>query len=422
MNKKTVYDELFGYKIPEDDVIKISNTFIFCQEKSNNILLIDLIHLFHKKIDFEQFERLIHKAHDNKVVIPIDLLIKSSLYKNDLINLFQGWIYALSNQLQPEFSELEYFAIHKTNISYLIDSVISLNKYDNTVSLVDFKNCTFAQLKPKEYSKALINIYLSDEKISIKQLISFKYTLEQLINFYQLFLKIKNKDVKLTISDLINFSKQGLNAQNIVTGILLSISKKINLSQEEIIAIEELKEIPADVIKLSYTPVNEELKQITAVVEKGYEVIFKVELKTTINLSKFFTGYKKNELFRKINNIFISEIFQYKDFVTVKSQSFEISQKVLEKLQNENSIYNILSITILDIIIGKNLIAEQLKVDQEIFEREAFIAEAKVRIVKANLEMEKFVSKTTNKVKDNIHGNVNENTSHKTETSEKPTH
>jgi len=61
MNKKTVYDELLGYKIPEEDILKISNTFIFCQQKNIYILLIDLISLYHKKIDIEQFEKLIYK-------------------------------------------------------------------------------------------------------------------------------------------------------------------------------------------------------------------------------------------------------------------------------------------------------------------------------------------------------------------------
>jgi uncharacterized protein YqfA (UPF0365 family) len=396
MNKETVYKDLLSYKIPDDDLKTIAEVFIFVQNQGNNLLLSDLIKIYFKKINITRFFNLIKNAAQNSVQIPFDLLITSSLNKDDLLNLTEGFIFAKTADFESTFSELEEYGKMKISLSLLIKAASQLKNAESDIELSDFRNSTVFLYKPELYIKILLKIKKLQPLVSLKEIIALKYSVGEIEEIIDLSRRTQNLKNKLEIHELISMKKRGIKIREIVAALDLSEKLQSNLTVGQIIAFEASGFSPLQLLKSTFEPENIELNPLTAVVKAGYEIIFKIELKITTNLNNFPYGLNRRQVIDSASFQLFKIITDYKDYIEIKTDKNLIEKKILNELTLNESSYKIVSFTIKDLIIGRNLKAEQLKTEQEILEREAAVAEARLRTEKAKAELAELLRQYKN--------------------------
>ncbi len=402
MIKKTVYDELLSYKIPEDDVKKIADSFIFAQKSKFNISLEDIIFFYKKKVDIERFNDIMQNAGIAKIEIPFSDFKKSKLIRNDFINLFDGWFYAEKNKLKVSIGELEIFAKTKINLIKLIDALLKLRKYDKDISLKDFLNCNIFYHKTGSLVDVLIELKNIDPEISFKEIISLNYApyeIKSLINIYKKFVEFKKN---LTIKSLFLLKKNGQNVNNIFEAAIYAQENELTLNLDHLINIDkkgfDVKEIISYVVK----PKTSELKPVSAILKNGLEILLKIKVKTIVELKRLNEGIDEEFLFSKVNELYKAEVHKFGDFREVSGNVQQISNCVYDNLKNYKTAYKILSISIEDIAIGKNVKLEEelqiMKIERKIAEEKALLTEAVLRTERAIRELKK-IEKVHKKVK-----------------------
>ena len=394
MIKKTVYDELLSYKIPEDDVKKITDSFIFSQKSKFNILLEDIIFFYKKKVDIERFTKVMQKALDENIEIPFAYLKESKLIRNDFINLFEGWFYAKKKKLKVSIEELEVFAKTKINIIKLVDALLNLRKYDEDVSLSDFLNCSIFYHKTNSLVDVLIELKNIEPEISFKEIICLNYApyeIKSLINIYK---KINSFNKDISIKLLFALKKNGQNVNNIFEAAVYAQENELSVDLDHIINIDRrglnVKEIISCIVK----PKTTELKPVSAILKKGLEILLKIKVKTIVELKKLSYGIDEEFLFSKINELYKAEVHKFNDFREVSGNVQKISNFVYDKLKKYKTAYKILSVSIEDIAVGKNIKLEEelqiMTIERKIAEEKALLTEAMLRSERARKELKKI--------------------------------
>jgi uncharacterized protein YqfA (UPF0365 family) len=421
MNKETVYKNLLSYKIPEDDLKIIAEVFIYIQSNNINLLLSDLIKIYLKKINILRFFELIKQSVIQSVTIPFDALIASPLNKDDLLNLLEGIIQAKIENFHSTFSELEEYGKMKISLPIIIKTASQVKKLEPDFELSDFKNSTVFLYKPEIYINSLLKIKLLHPEISLKEIVISKYSSKDIEELIELHASSKSFKNKMEIHELTALKKRGLKICQIVSAVALSEKYNTGLSTEQIIELESQEISVVQIIKSSKEPESIVLYPITALVKAGYEIIFKIELKITAVVENFSKIPSKQDLIDSTIQKFIQIISNYSDFISVQTDKILIENKITEVPAQKKSSYKIVSFGIKDLIMGRNLKAEQLKSEQEILKQEAALDEAKLRALKAKSELAEYLKNLQN-ISDYVHSQAkssenikHENSSHVSE-------
>jgi uncharacterized protein YqfA (UPF0365 family) len=418
-NKENVYNELLSYKIPEEDKKIIADIFIFLHKNDAQILLSELIRLYLKKIDIKRFFELCKRAVETKIKLPFIKLIDSTLNKDDLLNLTEGYICAQNENFDTDFSELEQYGKVKISLPVLIKAASQLRKEEETIELSDFKNNTAFLYKPELYIKELLRLKKSQEQVSLKQIISSKFTIPEIEEMMELSTRTKTFKNHISVHELVGLKKRGIRIKEIVNALNQAEKLQYDLSLADLTELEARGMSPGQLIEATTKPETTELKNLKVTLNAGFEVLVKAEIKTLIN-PDFIKKTISKERFAEESLITTQKIFsEYQDLVEAKIKRFEIESKIAEKLTENVPSHKIISFNIKDMILHQNIKAEQLKYEQEINEREAAVAEALIRKIKAEKELEELL-KIYN-IDQNMHSEKNSHTTNNESHSEKKT-
>lgn len=169
-------------------------------------------------------------------------------------------------------------------------------------------------------------------------------------------------DVNKVVDALISASKAGL-------GLTFSIATAIDLAGRDVLAAVQTSVYP----KVIDAPVDGKL---SAVAKDGIEVRAKARVTVRTDIPNLVGGATEDTIIARVGEGIVSAIGSKETYEAVLENPDSISKTVLDRGLNKGTAFEILSIDIADIDVGKN-IGAQLQADQ---------AEADLRVAQAKAE------------------------------------
>jgi len=203
--------------------------------------------------------------------------------------------------------------------------------------------------------KFWIKALFSGAHISSAKLAGMKLRNIDLDMIVKAYINATKAGVKIDISDLETHYMAGGNVERIVEALIIAHGAKINLSVETAKAIDLANKDILQAIQNCVTPVVITSPAISAVACDGIELIVKVRITLHSDIEKLIGGAGEETILARVGEGVVTAVGSAKNHQLVLENPDSISKYVLEKGLDEGTAFEILSIDIADIDIGRNV-------------------------------------------------------------------
>lgn len=221
------------------------------------------------------------------------------------------------------------------------------------------------------FMAAISGAYVSPGKLIGMKLRRIKYKV--IIDAY---IRSKKAGLDMTVDDLENHYMAGGNIIKVVDALISSHSANINLTFAAARAIDLAGRDVLNAVKMSVNPKVIETPNIAAVAKDGIEVRVKTRITVRANIARLVGGAGEETIMARVGEGIVSTVGSSNSHKDVLENPDLISKTVLNKGLDAGTAFEILSIDIADVDVGRN-IGAQLQTDQ---------AEADKRIAQAKAE------------------------------------
>ena len=203
------------------------------------------------------------------------------------------------------------------------------------------------------------------------------------------YINAKKAGVNISVQDLETHYMAGGNVERVVDALIVAHGAKINLSVDNAKAIDLANRDILLAVQNCVTPVVITTPPISAVACDGIELICKVRITLQSNIEKLIGGAGEETILARVGEGVVTVVGSAKTHQLVLENPDAISKTVLSKGLDKGTAFQILSIDIADIDIGRNigakLQAEQAEADVQIANAKA--EERKAMAIAAEQEM-----------------------------------
>jgi len=189
-------------------------------------------------------------------------------------------------------------------------------------------------------------------------------------------IKAVKAGLSLSIDDLEAHYLAGGNVDRVVNALIAAQRASIALEFKKATAIDLAGRDVLEAVQMSVTPKIIETPAISAIAKNGIELIAKAKVTVRANIDKLIGGAGEQTVIARVGEGIVTTIGSAKSHEEVLENPDQISKIVLGKGLEAGTAFEILSIDIADIDVGRN-IGAQLQSDQ---------AEADKRIAQAKAE------------------------------------
>ena len=229
------------------------------------------------------------------------------------------------------------------------------------------------------------------------------------VSLLQLFLmRIRNVPCKVIVQALIEAHKAGIknlsrdeleahylaggHVQNVVHALVSASKANIALSFQMATAIDLAGRDVFEAVQMSVNPKVIETPPVTAVAKNGIQLIAKARVTVRANIKQLVGGAGEATVLARVGEGIVSSIGSADSHATVLENPDSISKVVLSKGLDSGTAFEILSIDIADIDVGKNIGAE-LQIDQANADRNIAQAKAEERAAMARAQEQEMKAK-----------------------------
>ena len=197
----------------------------------------------------------------------------------------------------------------------------------------------------------------------------------------------------------------GGDVNSVVNALIAAERAQINLTFEQASAIDLAGRDVFEAVKMSVTPKVIETDLISAVAKDGIELLVKARVTVRTNIERLIGGAGESTVLARVGEGIVTTVGSSKAHSEVLENPDEISKLVLAKGLDSGTAYEIISIDIADIDIGRNIGANlqslQAEADNKIAqaraeERRAMAValeqEMRAEVVKAEAEIPKAMA------------------------------
>ncbi|HEY8444001.1 MAG TPA: flotillin-like protein FloA [Clostridia bacterium] len=221
------------------------------------------------------------------------------------------------------------------------------------------------------FTAAVSGAYVSMGKLIGMKLRRIKY--KTIVDAY---IKSRKAGLDINIEDLETHYMAGGNVIRVVDALISAHSANIKLSFDSARAIDLAGRDVFNAVKMSVTPKVIETPMISAVAKDGIEVKVKTRITVRTNISRLIGGAGEETIIARVGEGIVTTVGSSNSHKDVLENPDLISKTVLDKGLDAGTAFEILSIDIADVDVGRNIGAE-LQIDQ---------AEADKRIAQAKAE------------------------------------
>ncbi|NLN14927.1 MAG: flotillin-like protein FloA [Tissierellia bacterium] len=221
-----------------------------------------------------------------------------------------------------------------------------------------------------------ITAYFSGVKIKISTLIGMRLRRVNPSRIVNPLIKATKAGLEIDINELEAHYLAGGNVNAVVDALIAAQRANIPLVFERAAAIDLAGRNVLEAVQVSVNPKVIETPQISAVAKDGIEVIAKARVTVRANIDRLVGGAGEETIIARVGEGIVTTVGSSEAHTDVLENPDSISQTVLEKGLDSGTAFEILSIDIADVDVGRN-IGAKLQMDQ---------AEADKRIAQAKAE------------------------------------
>lgn len=180
--------------------------------------------------------------------------------------------------------------------------------------------------------------------------------------------------LRITTNDLETHYLANGNVPSVVRALISADKANIELSFQQAAAIDLAGRDVLEAVQISVNPEVINTPPVTAVAKDGIQLIVKARVTVRANIEQLVGGSREETILARIGEGIVTSIGSASSHASVLENPDRISKVVLEKGLDSGTAFEILSIDIADIDVGKNIGAE-LQIDQA--KADLKVAEAK---------------------------------------------
>jgi len=175
----------------------------------------------------------------------------------------------------------------------------------------------------------------------------------------------KKAGLDLKIEDLENHMLAGGNVNKVVQALISSHSAKIDLTMQEAKAIDLAGRDVLKAVQESVTPKVIQTPAISTIAKDGVELIIKAKVTVRTNLQRLIGGAGEETIISRVGEGIVTTVGSTESHTKVLENPDEISRTVLLKGLSSGTAYEILSVDIADVDVGRNVGADLMKLQAE---------------------------------------------------------
>ncbi len=244
-----------------------------------------------------------------------------------------------------------------------------------------------------------ITAIFSGVKLSISSLIGMRLRRVVPSNIVRPMIKATKAGLEVNVNELEAHYLAGGNVNTLVDALIAAQRADIDLEFERAAAIDLAGRNVLEAVQVSVNPKVIETPEIAAVSKDGIEVIAKAKVTVRANIERLVGGAGEETIIARVGEGIVTTVGSSESHKNVLENPDSISETVLAKGLDSGTAFEILSIDIADVDIGRN-IGAQLQTDQA--EADKRIAQAKAeerRAMAVALEQEMIAEVQSKKAK-----------------------
>ncbi len=206
-------------------------------------------------------------------------------------------------------------------------------------------------------------------------------------------IKATKAGLKLSVNQLEAHYLAGGNVDSVVNALIAAERADIELPFEKAAAIDLAGRDVFDAVKMSVNPKVIETTNVSAVAKDGIELLVKARVTVRANLERLVGGAGEATILARIGEGIVTTVGSASAHKEVLENPDEISKRVLSKGLDSGTAFEILSIDIADVDVGRNIGAQlqtlQAEADKNIAQAKA--EERRAMAVAREQEMRAYV-------------------------------
>ena len=219
-----------------------------------------------------------------------------------------------------------------------------------------------------------VTAYFSGVKIGIGTLIGMRLRRVKPHDIVQPLIKATKAGLKLDINELEAHFLAGGNINTVIDALIAAQRANIDLEFEQAAAIDLAGRNVFQAVQVSVNPKVIETPRIGAVAKDGIEIVAKAKVTVRANIERLVGGAGEDTIIARVGEGIVTTVGSASNHSAVLENPDSISQTVLGKGLDAGTAFEILSIDIADIDVGRN-VGAALQTDQA--EADKKIAQAK---------------------------------------------
>jgi len=250
-----------------------------------------------------------------------------------------------------------------------------------------------------------ISAVASGVKISIFSLIGMKLRRVRPVYIVRPMIKATKAGLKVKTNQLEAHFLAGGNVDSVVNALIAAERAGMDLLFEQASAIDLAGRDVFEAVRMSVTPKVIETPQISAVAKDGIELLVKARVTVRTNIDQLIGGAGEATVLARVGEGIVTTVGSANTHSSVLENPDDISKVVLEKGLDSGTAYEIISIDIADIDIGRNIGANlqslqaeantkiaQAKAEERRAMAVALEQEMKAEVVKSEAEVPKAMA------------------------------
>ena len=238
-----------------------------------------------------------------------------------------------------------------------------------------------------------ISALSSGVKVSIFNLVGMRLRRVRPNKIIMPLIKATKAGLQLNVNELEAHYLAGGNVDRVVDALIASERAGIELSFEKAAAIDLAGRNVLEAVKMSVNPKVIETDNISAVAKNGIELLVKARVTVRTNLERLVGGAGESTILARVGEGIVTTVGSSDSHKDVLENPDDISKLVLSKGLDSGTAFEILSIDIADIDVGRNIGAQlqslQAEADKNIAQAKA--EERRAMAVAKEQEMRAYV-------------------------------
>ncbi len=220
-----------------------------------------------------------------------------------------------------------------------------------------------------------IEAYFSGVRVSIATLIGMRLRKVKPHHIIRPMIKATKAGLVLDIDELEAHYLAGGNINAVIDALIAAERANIDLNFGQAAAIDLAGRDVFEAVQVSVTPKVIETPNISAVAQNGIEIIALAKVTVRANIQRLVGGAGEDTIIARVGEGIVTTVGSSKDHNRVLEDPDAISKTVLEKGLDAGTAYEILSIDIADVDVGRNIGAnlqkQQAEADKNIAQAKA---------------------------------------------------